>query len=433
MSEKAISGAPRVRKDINTLSQAELDLLIKAFAGIQANEPDLEKLDDPNPKDFFTIAGFHGMPFRGAGYNNPQWWGGYCNHGNVLFPTWHRTYLLCLENALRSVEGCENVSMAYWNELAQPTEGNPIPLVFLQKKYTYADGKEIDNPLYSYKFQRSVRDHLGPFPDADYSKPAQYETVRYPFSGLVGQDDSAKTSAHNGLMNMLDEAGTGTTTKLLQSNVNTWLRESVTNSDGQTDIGGHIAKNFVDCLHAPNYTVFSNTTSAQRWNDDRFDGIDKNVKGHHVAVIPLEKPHNAIHLAVGGYDIPGIQQNYGFVPDANGDMGENDTASFDPIFYFHHCWIDLVFHAWQVKHGNTTEFEIIPHYPGTNSVDNQGPTPGIPGGTWLTLDTPLAPFIMGNGEPYTSKVGDGQHYMMATNMSIGCGRYRQVRIFLRRF
>lgn len=28
---------------------------------------------------------------------------------------------------------------------------------------------------------------------------------------------------------------------------------------------------------------------------------------------------------------------------ANGDMCENDTASFDPIFFFYHCFIDLVF------------------------------------------------------------------------------------------
>jgi tyrosinase len=73
-------------------------------------------------------------------------------------------------------------------------------------------------------------------------------------------------------------------------------------------------------------------------------------------------------------------------------MGENDTAAFDPIFYFHHCFIDLMFWRWQVKHNQRDSLEIIQGYPGTNSIDSQGPTPGVAGGTWLTLDSPLDPF-----------------------------------------
>ena len=53
------------------------------------------------------IGGFHGEPFRGPGAQTPTWWGGYCQHGTVLFPTWHRAYLYRLENALRSIPGCE--------------------------------------------------------------------------------------------------------------------------------------------------------------------------------------------------------------------------------------------------------------------------------------------------------------------------------------
>ena len=29
-------------------------------------------------------------------------WGGFCHHGNVLFPMWHRAYVQHLENALRT-------------------------------------------------------------------------------------------------------------------------------------------------------------------------------------------------------------------------------------------------------------------------------------------------------------------------------------------
>ena len=57
-------------------------------------------------------------------------------------------------------------------------------------------------------------------------------------------------------------------------------------------------------------------------------------------------------------------------------MGENDTAGLDPIFYFHHCFIDRVFWLWQVKHGLTDDLPIIDGYPGTNSADGQGADAG---------------------------------------------------------
>ncbi len=96
--------------------------------------------------------------------------------------------------------------------------------------------------------------------------------------------------------------------------------------------------------------------------------------------MPLESPHNAIHLAIGGFDIPSEDDSP--IAGANGDIGENDTASFDPIFYFHHCFIDYTFWKWQQKHGQTDQLIIEPKfekYPGTNSTDNQGATPGVPG------------------------------------------------------
>jgi tyrosinase len=66
---------------------------MRAWKGIKEKDP-----NDPN--SFFFIAGLHGAPFRGEGATDSRWWGGYCNHGNVLFLTWHRAYLLTLERAL---------------------------------------------------------------------------------------------------------------------------------------------------------------------------------------------------------------------------------------------------------------------------------------------------------------------------------------------
>ncbi|KAH7193969.1 putative tyrosinase [Fusarium flagelliforme] len=377
------------RKNIRTLSWEEKDNLVRAFAGIQ-------KLDPTDPNSFFMIAGYHGEPFRGAGWGNPQWWGGYCNHGNVLFPTWHRAYLHRLEKALQTI--VPGVAMAYWDETEVESREKGIPDIFLMPEWECKNKEVIKpNPLYSYKFQANITDRLSPIPDANYSKAAGYETVRYPFSGLVGTDeDKANTEVHN---EELRKMGVAHTNGMLNLNVVKWLNKvTFQNHEGQ-DVDANIAHKYGACLNAPNYTIFSNTTSATQWNDERVGTKD------YVRVVPLESPHNSMHLAVGGFEVQKTNSDYNDYAGANGDMGENDTAAFDPIFFFHHCFVDLVFYEWQKKWNALESLEIIPGYPGTNSVDNQGPTPGVAGGTWLSLDSALDPFKKPGSqtEPMTSR------------------------------
>jgi tyrosinase len=65
-------------------------------------------------------------------------------------------------------------------------------------------------------------------------------------------------------------------------------------------------------------------------------------------VVPIELSNNKIHLAIGGIQIP--SHDASTIVGANGDMAENDTASFDPIFFFHHAFIDRMFWVWQTHH-----------------------------------------------------------------------------------
>lgn len=365
-----------VQNDYRNGKPAELEALWRAFKGIKALPP-----DDPN--SFFTIGGYHGEPFRGAGWGSSAYWGGYCNHGNVLFPTWHRAYLMRLENALRSIDRCENVTIPYWDETSVESANTGIPWA-LTDEFVTLDGAVIPNPLRSFVFTKSIVDHLSPIPDADYSKPKGYETVRYPLSGLVGPNDIEKTKAHNA--QFPDYA---TNVQLLNKNIVRWLTNGIV-IDGKF-IPMHVQQAYRDCLNAPTYTVFSNTTSAAEWNDNAT-----------TPVVPLESPHNRIHLAIGGFDLPGLG-DFSPIPGANGDMGENDTAGLDPIFFFHHAHIDRMFWLWQQRHGSTQSLDIVEGYPGTNSVDSQGPTPGVVPNSWLNLDSPLAPFRQPDGTPVTSR------------------------------
>ncbi|KAF6830947.1 tyrosinase [Colletotrichum musicola] len=63
-----------------------------------------------NPFSYYEISGIHGQPWRAwdrvtsasfgpaPGRTNPR--SGYCSHGSVVFPTWHRVYLAQFEQAL---------------------------------------------------------------------------------------------------------------------------------------------------------------------------------------------------------------------------------------------------------------------------------------------------------------------------------------------
>ena len=381
----------RVRRSLTDLqnehengNKKPLEDLMRAWKGIKELPP-----NDPN--SFFVIGGYHGEPFRGAGWGNASYWGGYCNHGNVLFPTWHRVYLLRLEEALRSIPGCAEVTLPYWDETSDESVNHGIPWALTRKDFEL-DGQIIPNPLRSFVLTANIVDNIGG-DNPDYSKPKGYETVRYPLSGLVGPSDIAKTKAHNARFPDYDQ-----NVKYLNTNIINWLQSFIV-VDGKP-IATNVRKKYEDCLNAPNYTVFSNTTSAAEWNE--------NLESGALPIVPLESPHNSIHLAVGGYDVPSGPNEGDFSPitGANGDMGENDTAALDPIFYFHHCFVDRVFWLWQQRHGCTDHFDIIPGYPGTNSVDSQGPTPGTAPNSWLTLDSPLDPFrIMDRGSmrAYTSR------------------------------
>ncbi|KAK6538548.1 hypothetical protein TWF694_010127 [Orbilia ellipsospora] len=385
---------PRVRISLQQMqdeydegNREPLRNLIKAWIEIQKRPPS-------HPYSFFRIAGYHGEPFRGTGAttSNQNWWGGFCHHGNVLFPTWHRAYVLTIENALRSVEGCENVTLPFWDECIYdnprpPTPpSNVIPTVLTSKTFDLDDGNgPVPNPLYSYSFAKAIKDLAND--DADYSKPAGYETVRYPLSGLVGTKDVVNTMDHN--RNYTNEAENIAT---LNGNVYNWLTGSIKITPDPDEPTRYpdtfsVFERFKRCLVAPNYNIFSNTSSQAYWIDQA-EQTDKNYYES------LESPHNAIHLAVGGFYVPGLY-NADEILGANGDMGENDTAAFDPIFFFHHCWIDNVFWLWQQKNDKTENLGLISDYndPGLNSTG----IAGSPQGEMLNLDTKLYPF------EYTSK------------------------------
>ena len=154
----------------------------------------IQELPPTNPNSFWSIASYHGMPFKhrrvaldGDEDQEPTTWGGYCQHGNVLFPFWHRFYCLRLEQALQSVleGGKERVALHYWDASSKESKSEGLPHI-VTAEYVHIDGEYVLNPLFKFKLPVPIQDDV-PTSDPNsqfYEKEAGYDTCRYPYSGI---------------------------------------------------------------------------------------------------------------------------------------------------------------------------------------------------------------------------------------------------------
>ena len=92
----AAAAPERLRKNVTNLGKPEVDSLTAAFKGIMSKDPS-------DPTSYYALASIHGLP-----QNN-------CLHHVNEFNPWHRVYLKLFEDALRSVPGCADVTLPYWD------------------------------------------------------------------------------------------------------------------------------------------------------------------------------------------------------------------------------------------------------------------------------------------------------------------------------
>ncbi len=248
MSNQATIGVRRsireLQEEYDSGNKKPLEDVVRAWKGIK-------ELPADDPRSFFVLGGYHGEPFQirpEVDALSPTdiyaYWGGYCNHGNVLFPTWHRIYVLKLEEALQSI--VPGVMMPFWDETDTYTLANGIPSILTQPTFEL-DGNRIQNPLQSFVVPENVNDdYWGDNQKGEHSpyyKPAGYETVRYPLSGLVGNpEDKAATEVHNAKYR--DEE---TNTTLLNQNVRVWLHGGDPTPSDPDPHGTGVFQNYQQC------------------------------------------------------------------------------------------------------------------------------------------------------------------------------------------
>jgi hypothetical protein len=146
----------RLRVNVTTLSDPEKERLKKAFRGIMALDPTPAN-PAVNPNSYFAIAGLHGLPQQ------------YCMHHVDPYNPWHRLYVTQFENALRTIEGCEDITLPYW-DINEP----PPPILY-------------EEPFASYSLPIGIGD------DSDY--PPGYAATHDPSSDIWAQLNNTPTVA----------------------------------------------------------------------------------------------------------------------------------------------------------------------------------------------------------------------------------------------
>ncbi|KAI1842912.1 hypothetical protein JX266_010930 [Neoarthrinium moseri] len=327
-------GAVPVRQEIDEWSEdpanaKQVDLFLHALRRFQ-DVP-------PGQRDsYFQVAGIHGMPYKA--WDEPDTSDedtkgkAYCTHMNALFPPWHRPYLLLYEQQIYEImirdivptfpEGerkawrhaADTWRLPFWDwavtgkvpKLAH----DALALITIPPR-----GKtSIENPLHKFRMPndkpmesegvRTIPDRTDPENPVQYFYGACHASSRSP-TEIQTRKDSKEW--REGVVN------------------NELVEKAITDHisiDPKKPQHGSAAEMVYYLLnHSLSYEEFA-TTGPPVPGEIR--GVDK--------MINLEFIHNNIHYWVGG---------------DGGHMSQIPVATFDPIFWLHHCNIDRLFGIWQ--------------------------------------------------------------------------------------
>ncbi|KAJ5175788.1 uncharacterized protein N7482_001665 [Penicillium canariense] len=365
-----------VRQNIDEWSgkksnQKQVDLFILAMDRFQ-------KLDPNEKLSYFQIAGIHGQPFvRWDDPSSEPIQNGYCFHSHVLFPIWHRPYVLLFEQVVYDIMVKEIIpqfpqgQQAVWKEIADlwrlpfwDWAKGSIPVLC---KSPTVDVKHpsgiqrIDNPLFQFRMPTNKRMRSeGVRTENTWQNDADQEEYKN-FGNTIGTsrwpDEEDQKPASEG-----------------------WRNGVVNNSKAADAFNSHMGYN--DKNHGPaaeivyrlltipmDYNTFASTNPTSK---------DQNVDED----LNIEYP-SGTHIDSLWLMILDSQQ-YSRMGWGEGHMGNVPVASFDPLFFLHHCNIDRLFSLWQALNPD----KWLDNIPPDNALiqDSHGKRHAV------NQSTPLQPF-----------------------------------------
>lgn len=362
--------APRL--DLVELFSPENSKMSNLF--LQAMD-EMMQLSPTDYRSYYQIAGIHGLPYIpyrdsiNESYSTDPasmgGWAGYCQHGSVLFPTWHRAYMLLIEKTMmelsETIAGryanetlrqeyqiiAEQLRFPYWDWSSNITSEVGVPTILIQETVDvivppFGETKTISNPLQGFTAPVDIGKPMGCKGCNPYDTP--YEVL----------------SLESGFYPYLPK-GYRTVRQPSRENAQTQVEQL------QESVKFFSKANWNSAVHAAlkpkTWLKFSN-------HGGNNDGTVS--KDRYFFYSSLEAVHNAVHLGVGGW---------------GGQMAYSENAAFDPIFFLQHANVDRLFAEWQEANPNAW---IEPN-------TNPQSTFTMPAGVVVDSKTPLTPFRKGDG------------------------------------
>ncbi|KAJ5375867.1 hypothetical protein N7517_007873 [Penicillium concentricum] len=316
-----------VRQDIDEWSGAksnkkQVDLFIHALDNIQ-------RLDPKERLSYFQVAGIHGQPFVRWDDPSPEpMKNAYCFHSHVIFPIWHRPYVLLFEQVVLEIIIREIIPQfpeahqASWREQAESwglpfwdwARNGRVPDLAKYPTITVPRPEggtvRINNPLFRFRMPTD--------------KPMRSEGVgtENTWENDTEQEEYKNFGNATGTSRWPDEEDQNPTSEGWRHGVvnNRKVADTFNSHEGYNDKNhGPAAEMVYRLLTVPmDYTTFASTNPTSK---DQHVDQDLNI----------EYIHNNVHGWTG----------------AAGHMGNVPVASFDPLFFLHHCNIDRLFAIWQ--------------------------------------------------------------------------------------
>ena len=147
----------RVRRSLKALQddyengkKKPLETLMRAWKGIKELPP-----DDRN--SFFMIGGYHGEPFRGAGWGKPPTGAAIATTATSCSRPGTGSTCCGSRRRCRAFPAVPDVMMPYWDETSQESLTGGIPWALTQKDFVL-DGETIPNPLRSFVLTVNIVD-----------------------------------------------------------------------------------------------------------------------------------------------------------------------------------------------------------------------------------------------------------------------------------
>ncbi|KAG0692058.1 common central domain of tyrosinase-domain-containing protein [Suillus ampliporus] len=367
-------------------------LFILAFTAVQ-QRPEAHQVIEEPAATYMEIAGIHGKPYvEWAGDRNkdvsadysatdkkdtnpvPSRFGGYCNHGAVVFPTWHRPYVMLIEQSIGNVaeqlahdieannpgergmwvKAAKELRFPYWDWAEKDVAENGLPPVLYEDKVEImaAGGKKqiVDNPLSFFSYVGGIPSDFTDETDDSTSQVSYFSKWTRTFRYAASTPDPE-----------------GSQIDLLQK----------TFKAGALDLRRRVAHLFAfndDENPALAWDDFSNHTAESK---REMDFVNKGS---------LEGVHDTVHNLLGG----------------NGQMSYPDYAGFDPIFFLHHSNVDRLLALWEWSYTEYWMGSGYEHdgeqYPWTQARGTYAQVYN----EQLLPDGPLQPFRTEKGDYWTS-------------------------------